>query len=897
MIELRSGDQFAGCKIIDICGKGGHGTVYLAEDATGKHVAVKIVNTNDKKKELEGIRNYMPVSRKSPYLLSVFHVGVEQNELFLVMEAADSLTDSQYYLPDTLAKRLQLHGKISSEESLVIIQKIASAVKILHEEKLIHRDIKPDNVIFVNGEPKLSDPGLICSAEHSITLAGTLGFLPPECFYGTESNSTQSDIYALGKLFYCIVTGEAPGRFPYLPRDLSFSLCRKLLPIFLKSCNTKKKKRYQSISEFLHDLPKKLPRPGLLLRASENFRTWKLIHCRLWNFILLLVGAGCILTLLLYFDHHKRAQIRQEKIAACNMEIHNFRKKINSRNKIIALELTRLLGEERSRSLMKSYSSLPADPEKSAALCREYSNQLNVFAVRAAGMNKKITDALRRAAAKRAFLKSSLGSFLTEAQKEQFREDLLQDEKNNHRQIGKVLKLEKTFYPDSSGIFEFSYVPPGDFIFPATGEYKRIDYPFWVAPAKLTVLQFSRMCLFQPPQSSDLNAAAVRFLWNDILHGCRNANAMFQIVAPFPPGYIVRPLTEEEWEYCASRSGFNTENNKNSLYAMGGEIAEIVSSGRYAHRDSVIAKSGAGKSPQKEFAFFQSFLRDVGTRIAIAPGTEDFYTEKLQTGSPQHISFNGKHYEFFGHLCANFKRREAEAVCRLLGGRLASLDSAELIDRINRAASPVINYNICVAADFRDGKWYWQNGKPVQNAPRAPRDGEYFIMTGKKFHLGVTKRYLGFVCEWTEEEFRARTDWKKRIFQWPAHLRKIFRIGDKEYVFLRVFMNYPHLFRRYAELLGGKLAEPETPELQKKISVNIKEFDDKPTLLGGYRYYEKYYWVTSKNEIKEPLARVGQVVDPAPSLSALAIRNGKLCVTQLPHQFLLEFPAPNSSRK
>ena len=103
-----------------------------------------------------------------------------------------------------------------------------------------------------------------------------------------------------------------------------------------------------------------------------------------------------------------------------------------------------------------------------------------------------------------------------------------------------------------------------------------------------------------------MEAPAIRFLWNDLLYGCKIATGMFDVVAPLPPGYIVRPLTAEEWEYCASR----TVNGKNTfgLYNMGGSIAEIVSSGKKQHKDSVIAMTGKSKKPQREFVFYQSFF-------------------------------------------------------------------------------------------------------------------------------------------------------------------------------------------------------------------------------------------------------------------------------------------------
>ena len=893
MLELCSGELFAGCKIVCVCGKGGYGTVYLAENAAGEKVALKIINTNEQKRELEGIKNYLPVSHQSPYLLKVFHVGIEQNELFLIMEAADSLADSKFYLPDTLAKRLQLYGRLQPDCALDITRKISFAVKTLHDAKLIHRDIKPDNVIFVKGEPKLSDPGLVCSSERTITLVGTLGFLPPECFSGMESNTSQSDIYALGKLFYCTVTGESPGRFPYLPRDLSSPVCRKLLPVFLKSCNAKKKKRYTDIVEFQRDLPARLPRPGVLFQLEERFRIWRLMHCYLWNTVLASIFAVILLSVCtLVYQHHRKMRLaEQSKILLA--EKRDFENKINSDNQYIALQLRRIAGEERCRELMKKCTSLPEDPVKAVSQCQSLQRQLNTLAVRNVEENKNIQSAIKRIAVQKAFLKSPLGKFLTPEQKKSLENELSADEKKNQKQHGSRMKLEKPFAPDSSGIFEFAYIPPGDFI-SSDGKQKRIDYPFWVAPQKLNIRQFSRMCRFQPPQSNDQELPAVRFLWNDLLYGCRNANVMFQIVAPFLPGYIVRPLTDDEWTYCASRTKKSSGKNTNAfgLYDLGGKPGEIICSGKRSFRDSVPVRSGVSGKGYNEVAFYQSFDKSTGTRLAIAPGSVDFYKNNLMIGSPQHIVHNGRHYEFFGHLCANFSRKNAEDICRLLGGRLAALDSPELIQKIYNTASPVINYNVCVAADFKDGKWVWHNGKAVKNAPPPPGDGEYFVMTGKKFTTKVTRRYLSFVCEWSEEEFQARKNCKQRFAKFPFPAVKTFQEDGKEYVFFKMLMSYPHLCRRFAELLGGKLAEPENSALQKKISEHLKEFDDHATLLGGYWHNGKFFWSSSKNEIKEPLSLTGQVIDPAPSLSVPALKNGKLCAIQLPEQFLMEFPSP-----
>ncbi|MBO4291462.1 MAG: protein kinase, partial [Lachnospiraceae bacterium] len=163
MMTLKIGDLFAGCRIIDLCGQGGCGTVYLAEDAVGERVAIKIINTPDRERELRGVQAYMAVMKQSDHLLQLRHVGIEEDTLFYIMPACDPYPGVPGYLPDTLGNRLKLRGRLDPEFALDVIRKIASAVEVLHHSGLLHRDIKPDNIIFIGGEPVLSDPGLICS--------------------------------------------------------------------------------------------------------------------------------------------------------------------------------------------------------------------------------------------------------------------------------------------------------------------------------------------------------------------------------------------------------------------------------------------------------------------------------------------------------------------------------------------------------------------------------------------------------------------------------------------------------------------------------------------------------------------------------------------------------------
>ena len=214
-------------EILRLIGTGAYGEVWLARSATGVYRAVKVVwredfaDENSYEREFQAIREYEPKSYKVPGVVHVLHVGQSREDFpyyYYVMELADDAytgihIDPESYMPRTLHSDMELYGRkpMPLDYVLEVGSQLAHALDGMHAEELTHRDVKPSNIVFVNGRAKLADVGSVArSNNHSFV--GTQGYIPPE-----GPGSPRADVYALAKVLYEMATGMDRLDFPELP--------------------------------------------------------------------------------------------------------------------------------------------------------------------------------------------------------------------------------------------------------------------------------------------------------------------------------------------------------------------------------------------------------------------------------------------------------------------------------------------------------------------------------------------------------------------------------------------------------------------------------------------------------------------------------------------------------
>lgn len=255
--------------IVSSLGEGGMADVYLAIDTIlNREVAIKVLRgelSRDPVTLLRFQREANAVSKLNhPNVVDVYDVGEFEGRHYIVME---------YVRGRTLKQLISQRGALHQEEAVNIMIQLTSAVQHAHENDIIHRDIKPQNVLVKDdGTVKITDFGIALAHDtvqltQSDAVLGSAHYLAPETTRG-ETPSNQVDIYALGIVFYELLTGNVPfhGDNPVqiamkhlreeIPsvRDFNPTLPQSVENIIIKATVKNRKLRYQSAKDMLYDL-------------------------------------------------------------------------------------------------------------------------------------------------------------------------------------------------------------------------------------------------------------------------------------------------------------------------------------------------------------------------------------------------------------------------------------------------------------------------------------------------------------------------------------------------------------------------------------------------------------------------------------------------------------------
>ena len=262
--------------LLRLIGQGGMADVYLAEDQILKRtVAVKILRSSLTGDPIYITRFHREASAAAalshPNIVAIYDVGEEDELYYIVME---------YVRGQTLKNLLYKRGALHHVEAIDIMKQVVAGTADAHHHGIIHRDLKPQNILVTDsGTVKIADFGIasissLSQVTETDTVMGSLHYLAPEIARG-EKATAQSDIYALGIVFYELLRGEVPfnGESPVnialkhmrdeIPsvRDFNPSIPQSVENIIIKATAKNVKDRYASADDMLEDLETCLSRP------------------------------------------------------------------------------------------------------------------------------------------------------------------------------------------------------------------------------------------------------------------------------------------------------------------------------------------------------------------------------------------------------------------------------------------------------------------------------------------------------------------------------------------------------------------------------------------------------------------------------------------------------------
>ncbi|KAA5542265.1 protein kinase [Roseiconus nitratireducens] len=298
--KARQGDASVGDKVhyfgdyelLEEIGRGGMGVVFKARQINlNRIVALKMILSGEFAGE-EDIKRFHTEAEAAaqldhPGIVPIFEIGEHQGQHYFSMGFIEG---------ESLAQKVA-DGPLPPIEAAEIVKKVSEAMSYAHECGVIHRDLKPANILVDrNDQPKVTDFGLAkkTAADSNLTgtgqILGTPAYMPPEQASGKPDVGTLADVYSLGAITYCLLTGRPPfqaatpidtllqvlNKEPIAPRQLNPAVPIDLETICLKCLNKESKKRFSSPRELSDEFQRYLRGEPIQSRPiGQVERSWR----------------------------------------------------------------------------------------------------------------------------------------------------------------------------------------------------------------------------------------------------------------------------------------------------------------------------------------------------------------------------------------------------------------------------------------------------------------------------------------------------------------------------------------------------------------------------------------------------------------------------------------------
>ena len=880
---MKSGDTFGGCRILCESGTGAYGTIYLAKDALDRTVALKVFHTTwNTTHKLDGLRKYIASFSETEGLVRMYHFGEEDGHFFYVMEAADNATPDGAYTADTLALRLANGKRLPLETSLELCAKLLDAVEKLHSLEMVHRDIKPENIIFVDGRPKLGDLDFLSDYTKTMSLVGTIGYIPPE-YVSLPSlpKSPATDLYALGKILYCCVTGNPPEDYPLLPKDLPkdvlYSVCLPLSRV----CDRTPANRPQTCAEFralLPNGPNATPQKGAWHWLACQLALHPSLKYALWMGILVLV-AGLISAGVMGRNHLRR--MREER-SALMREKHAQVAELQKRLPVLQRELGEETGSQLA-DLLEKASSIQSEKEaeRLAAVVADAESKLSEAAAQRLPAINTSLDATYENILKLGevfgFLHSQLArSAMSQTEWNSLQNRLLKEAKsvNSYITVGKDISLV-------SGIpILYDFVPPG-----------KTEYPFWIMQDEVMKTSFEEICNYRRFEYRPNGGKQTNVCLNDMMMYSRRMRNYINIRWPLPPGYIVRlpTMRELEWYFeFKAQGGLGYEIKHDEVTRPAPSLP--------AFRDDELTRlcryDAKGKyiDLRKDLQNSEHYL----FRLVIAPGDEAFYTRAFTSGVEMlAVERNGKVYAGISSSTTSQRFRQANELSHAVNAKLVEPASFAEWKVLNNLVNAAPSWYAPLGATYKDGEWrYLSNGRPLgwKELPAYIEGNNCLGGDNKRcMALPETNSFGVLIIEWeNQEQWNHRADALNGTGKMAECVTRTLSAGGRRFAVLTI--NFAtHAAEPFCRYMGLQLAVIKDKELLAEVCRQLADIKGYIGL-GAHRFYEHWRWSDGKTDTFSPQpSRDHPREVNSLMLDSLAIKEGQLVSTPLFNHLLLEW--------